>query len=149
MQLRIYFSWFTCMHTWAHTHTVPSAPPQNLTGSSFSSTYLQLEWIPPPRDQQNGIIREYRITFTELETGRKWNTTTNRLVYEERGLHAYYEYQCSVAAVTVGAGPAQTITVRQPEDGWSNAMVSLIIDIQSAETAQSRVECLSCKTYAT
>ena len=104
-------------HTHTHTHTVPSAPPQNLTRTSPTPTHLRLEWIPPPADQQNGVIREYQITFTELETGRMWNTTTNRLVYEERGLHAYYEYQCSVAAVTVGVGLAQTITVRQPEDG--------------------------------
>ena len=104
-------------HTHTHTHTVPSAPPQNLTGTSPTPTHLRLEWIPPPADQQNGVIREYQITFTELETGRMWNTTTNILVYEERGLHAYYEYQCSVAAVTVGVGLAQTITVRQPEDG--------------------------------
>ena len=55
-----------------------------------------------------------------------WNTTTNRLVYEERGLHAYYEYQCSVAAVTVGAGPAQTITVRQPEDGRVKSSITVI-----------------------
>ena len=48
-----------------------------------------------------------------------WSTTTTRLLYVERGLHVYYEYECSVAAVTVGAGPAETITVRQPEDGMS------------------------------
>ena len=137
------------MHTRAHTHTVPSAPPQNLTGNSFSSTHLQLEWTPPPADQQNGIIREYRIIFTELETGRTWNTTTNRLVYEERGLHAYYEYQCSVAAVTVGAGPAQTITVRQPEDGWSDVIVSLINDSHavSRNCIISCAEYLSCKIH--
>ena len=124
------------VHT--HTHTVPAAPPQNLTGNSLSPTHLRLEWTPPPRDQQNGVIREYQITFTELETGRTWITTTNRLVYEERGLHAYYEYQCSVAAVTVGAGPAQTITIHQPEDGRSNAN-GFIDNSQSAEKAQSQM----------
>ena len=100
-----------------HTHTVPSAPPQSLNGVSLSPTILRLVWTRPLRDQLNGIIREYQISFTELETGRMWNTTTTRLLYVERGLHAYYEYECSVAAVTVGAGPAATITVRQPEDG--------------------------------
>ena len=56
-----------------------------------------------------------------------WNTTATRLLYLERGLHAYYEYECSVAAVTVGAGPAATITVRQPEDG-NEAIECLLLE---------------------
>ena len=103
-------------------HTVPSAPPQDLRGISPSPTSLRLEWIPPPRNQQNGIIREYQITLTELETGREWALTSSVLVHLERDLHPYFEYECSVAAVTVGAGPAEMITIRQPEDGGSSTL---------------------------
>ena len=70
---------------------------------------------------QNGIIREYRINVTEVETGRVlvFNSTSTTLTLSS--LHPYYTYQCIVSAYTVAVGPYTDIfTVVTPEDGMYN-----------------------------
>lgn len=42
----------------------PGAPPQQvtlLTTGSHNSTSISVSWDPPPSDQQNGIIQEYKV----------------------------------------------------------------------------------------
>lgn len=42
----------------------PGAPPQQvtvLTIGSHNSTSISVSWDPPPSDQQNGIIQEYKV----------------------------------------------------------------------------------------
>ena len=77
-----------------------------------------LTWSPPPAEDQNGIIRNYIINITELETGivfRHASLSTSILVYS---LHPFYRYAVTLAAVTVGQGPATVaFTVQTREDG--------------------------------
>lgn len=96
----------------------PTSPPVSVQGSSTDSTTITLTWMPPPAEFHNGIVREYLINITELETGRKFqqmsSTTSASLVM----LHPYYVYQIAIAAVTVSAGPySEALDLRTLEDG--------------------------------
>lgn len=98
--------------------TVPSAPPEDVSVSPLSPTSISLTWSPPPVDSQNGVIREYRINITEVDTGRVilLNSTTTSLTVP--ALHPYYTYLCSIAASTIASGPfTEVIIVTTPEDG--------------------------------
>ena len=95
----------------------PTGPPQNLIGTTPTSTTLSLSWIPPPVEEQNGVIRSYRITVINEETGSSLMYSTIGTSYLLSDLHPYHRYNCSVAAYTVETGPSSSITVRQPEDG--------------------------------
>lgn len=44
--------------------SAPGAPPQQvtvLTVGNHNSTSISVSWDPPPSDQQNGIIQEYKV----------------------------------------------------------------------------------------
>ena len=96
-------------------------PPANLTGSALDSTTILLSWDPPSGDH-NGIIREYRLNITEVETGlvrQPVSATTDLTV---GSLHPDYTYQWIVTAFTVDEGPfSDPSVVRTPEDGNRNA----------------------------
>ena len=98
--------------------TVPTSAPQNLNGMSATSTTISLSWNPPPLRDQNGIIREYRINITEVETGRTWQITSTTIVAMVQSLHPFYRYEWSVSAYTIGIGPYTAISVvTTVEDG--------------------------------
>jgi len=99
-------------------HTAPSASPQNLTGISLNSRVISFSWSPPPSTDTNGIIREYRINVTEVETGTVFTQTTTTTSITIQSLHPYYLYRCVVSAYTVGIGPyTEVFIIRTPEDG--------------------------------
>ena len=96
--------------------SAPSAP-QNLTGTSMTSQSISLSWSPPLLS--NGVIQEYRVNVTEVETGRVFievvmHTTTSVTV---QPLHPYYIYRCHVSAYTVEVGPYAVVIIRTREDG--------------------------------
>jgi len=102
--------------------------PANLTGSALDSTTIALNWDSPD-GRHNGIIREYRVNLTEVETGRVFQevATTTSLVVSN--LHPDYTYEWIVSAFTVAEGPySLTSTVRTPEDGTAyTAMLTTLI----------------------
>ena len=56
--------------------------------------------------------------MTTAETGQHIQLTTNNTTITAEGLHPYYNYHISVAAVTIAAGPYTVIQVVQtPQDG--------------------------------
>ena len=66
------------------------------------------------------MIREYKITYTELETGAVFNISTDsertQLVVES--LHPFYTYTFYIIPVTVDVGTNYTeITIRTEEAG--------------------------------
>ena len=97
--------------------TAPSSPPENLTATPLSPTSILMAWSPPPRHSQNGIIREYRVKITEVETGRELNFSTSSTSITVPLLHPYYTYDCVVRGYTVLIGPYANVTVMTPEDG--------------------------------
>ena len=99
--------------------TVPSGFPENVTAHALNTSAMQISWLAPSPDSQNGIIRQYRFCIIELETGNvSCKTVENILQTTVTNLHPYYSYQVRVAAVTVGIGPYSTeVTLQLPEAG--------------------------------
>ena len=106
--------------------TAPTASPQTVSGSSVSSTSISLSWLPPASGSQNGIIRRYDIQLVENETGNVFNYNTTETSLTISSLHPYYNYQCSVAAYTVGLGPfSDPVVIQTPEDGMVGCLIFL------------------------
>ena len=106
-----------------HVHTAPGSEPSNFTGTALNSTNIYLTWDPPPPEDINGVIREYKINVTEEETGLLLQYTTNPDTRElvVGPLHPYYTYHCTVGAYTIETGPyTAIITVQTDEAGKDN-----------------------------
>ena len=100
--------------------TAPTSSPLNLNGSTVDSASILLLWDPPSNDTRNGIIREYKVKVTTIETGILSIYSSYSTFAEITELHAAYTYHCSVAAFTVGLGPYSTpVNVSTSEDGES------------------------------
>ena len=68
----------------------------------------------------NGIIREYRLNITEVDTGRAFQRVSPSTNLTVSGLHPDYAYEWKVAAITVGEGPFSNASrAMTPEDGES------------------------------
>ena len=101
-----------------YTHTAPSSPPRALAIIMTTSTSFLLSWTEPLPADQNGLIRQYLVNITELNTGNTFSYTTNATEITVGSLHPYYYYSCSVSAVTVSAGPYSDLyTVQTEIDG--------------------------------
>ena len=106
--------------------SAPSAPPEELFVPSVSSTSFVLSWMPPPTSQQNGIIREYTVNITELQTGISIVLNSTSTSVSARSLHPYYTYECVVSAYTVGSGPySEVFTITTSEDGMLHFLLFL------------------------
>ena len=96
----------------------PTGPPQNVSGLALSSSSLILSWSPPPLAERNGIIVEYRINITEVDTGNVLSLVTYSTFVIVEFLHPFYTYASIVSAVTVDEGPfSEVFIVTTPEDG--------------------------------
>ena len=89
-----------------------------LQGSAVNSTTIQLQWQPPLFSDQNGVIRSYLINIRVVETGATLQLTSQTTAINISGLHPFYTYTLTVAAVTIDPGPyGLVLTIRMPEDG--------------------------------
>ena len=97
--------------------TVPSGPPTNLTVSPLSSTSVWLSWGLPNPEDRNGIIRQY-IIHVELPFGEVPSILTASSSFTVSALRPFTTYLFSVAAITIGVGPAtERISVQTFTDG--------------------------------
>ena len=95
----------------------PSSSPTNLDVRQVTSTSFVLSWSAPPPQEQNGLIRHYRVRciYQDEDLETLTDSSTERLI---SNLHPYYNYTCSVAAVTIAQGPySSTVLVTTLEDG--------------------------------
>ena len=83
----------------------PSSAPMDLVVMPQNSTSISLSWSPPLSIHQNGIIREYRISIREEESGDVLSFTSSLASRTVTSLHPHYTYHCRVSAYTVGDGP--------------------------------------------
>jgi receptor-type tyrosine-protein phosphatase Q len=83
----------------------PSSPPVSVLVSGVTTVGFTLSWSPPPEVDRNGIIRHFTVNLTEQNTGVQYTLTTTANTTDVNTLHPFYTYLCSVAAVTVSAGP--------------------------------------------
>ena len=96
---------------------VPTAAPQFFEAVAVSSGSIRLTWIPPPEEEQNGVIRSYHIYVTETPTETVWEIIApgDAHIQIVNHLHPYYTYECVIGAFTVGLGPfATTQTTTHP-----------------------------------
>ena len=101
--------------------TAPSAPPQNITIVNVQSTFIILTWSPPPEETHNGEIIHYAVTLIEIQTNQSTTTTSTNTAAFLGNLHPFYDYDITVAAITIGAGPpSNSVIVQTLEDGEIN-----------------------------
>lgn len=101
------------------TVTVPSRPPKNIRGYATSSTSIQLHWTAPDSQYRNGIISNYYVEIIEVDTNTNLDShTSSDSQISITSLHPYYEYNCTIAAYTVGKGPSSSgLVIRTFQDG--------------------------------
>lgn len=103
--------------------SVPSAPPQEVTCTSPSSTSILVSWAPPPVEFQNGVITGYTIQYSTTE-GNKTSKRVDGIPPESspyllENLEKWTEYGITVRAQTeAGEGPESLqLLIRTEEDG--------------------------------
>lgn len=100
---------------------VPTAAPESITESAIDSRTLLISWAPPPLPARNGIITEYVVNVSVMETGEQFGRTApgSATSLSIASLHPDYTYTYVVAALTaVGSGPISTFrSIKMPEDG--------------------------------
>ncbi|XP_043115013.1 roundabout homolog 1 isoform X1 [Puntigrus tetrazona] len=86
----------------------PSAAPRGvtITGSGDNGTAILVSWQPPPEEEQNGVVQEYKIWCLGNESRYHINRTVDGSTHSVLipGLLAGVTYRVEVAAST-GAGP--------------------------------------------
>lgn len=98
--------------------TVPTGAPLNPFGIAVDSHTLLFTWEEPMEELRNGIIRQYHINFTEVETERQMQAVSTTTTISLSSLHPYYTYHWAVSAFTVSRGPfTESQTIVTPEDG--------------------------------
>ena len=121
MVCKIRLKYILCIYNYYDEYTcaVPTGVPVNVDAVSVSSTSIRISWEPPPLDQQNGIIVTYFISVTEIETGviHSFNTDVTDNLLIVNSLHPFYNYNCSVAAFTIGLGPGIFVAVQALPEG--------------------------------
>ncbi|XP_010281062.1 PREDICTED: receptor-type tyrosine-protein phosphatase delta, partial [Phaethon lepturus] len=101
----------------------PSAPPQDISCTSPSSTSILVSWKPPPVEKQNGIITEYSIKYIgidgeDVKPHEILGISSDSTQYLLEQLEKWTEYRISVTAHTdVGPGPESlAVLIRTDED---------------------------------
>lgn len=64
MKVCFFFFFVFCLHP-----SAPSAPPREVTvtGSGDNGTSITVSWQPPPEEEQNGVVQEYKVTKSQPE----------------------------------------------------------------------------------
>ena len=99
---------------------VPSGSPSNLSLVEKGSSYALLEWQPPPKESQNGLIRHYIVSLVEGNSSEVRNHTSvsSQPSINIGSLEPGITYTCVVSAVTIGAGPfSDPISFTTESDG--------------------------------
>ncbi|NXO91469.1 PTPRD phosphatase, partial [Certhia brachydactyla] len=101
----------------------PSAPPQDISCTSPSSTSILVSWKPPPVEKQNGIITAYSIKYIgidgeDIKPHEILGISSDSTQYLLEQLEKWTEYRISVTAHTdVGPGPESlAVLIRTDED---------------------------------
>lgn len=98
--------------------TVPTSPPTNVSAVVLSSNAIKVFWDAMPVDIANGIVRNYIINVTVLESQEEWTVETLYTTITLSELHPYYTFTIRVAAHTTGPGPfSHPQTLKTLQDG--------------------------------
>ena len=98
--------------------TAPVGAPLNPSATVIDSHTLLFMWEQPLQELRNGIIRQYHISVTEVDTRQQFQVVSTTTSVSVSSLHPYYTYQWAVSAFTTGRGPfSQSQMIMTPEDG--------------------------------
>ena len=96
----------------------PSSAPMILTSYAVDSSTAILQWAAPPPEDHNGVIQDYVINITALNTGAYREMTFIGTTVVIVSLIPSFTYHFSVSARTVGIGPySDPVTITMPQDG--------------------------------
>jgi hypothetical protein len=110
--------------------TEPSESPANVSVIPLNATAVSVTWDPPPPEHRNGIIQGFSIRVVGVHTPEDYTVSTISTDTLIRGLHPFYSYKFTVAAVTTSHGPfSNPITVMIPPFGKS--MSSSLLQLAS------------------
>ena len=106
---------------------VPDAPPANVIGKNVTSTNIFVQWDEVPANNQNGVIVNYTVTYTELPIANG-SSTAEVVIAPKRnatltGLKKFTNYRVTVFASTAkgGGNRSDPIIVITDEDGKYNS----------------------------
>ena len=106
---------------------VPNAPPANVMGNNKTSTSIFVQWNEVPANNQNGIIVNYTVTYTELPSGSSLDEV---VIAPKRNitlvqLNKFTNYNITVFASTSKGGGSRSdpIFVITDEDSEYNSGV--------------------------
>ena len=106
---------------------VPNAPPANVMGNNETSISIFVQWDEVAADNQNGIIVNYTVTYTELHTGSSLDVV---VIAPKRNitlvkLNKFTNYSITVFASTSKGGGSRSdpIFVITDEDSVYNSGV--------------------------
>ncbi|KAL5486464.1 hypothetical protein EMCRGX_G018943 [Ephydatia muelleri] len=77
----------------------PSAPPNNLTEVSKTSSSVTISWEEVPCQDQNSVIVEYSVLYGAVTSGVGGTVTTSGRTLTVNGLSPYTNYSIEVSAV--------------------------------------------------
>lgn len=99
-------------------NVAPVQSPRSFRVDILNLKTLELTWDPPEEGFQNGLIRQYVVSITTIDTqqvdSHAVDGSTRRLPVNN--LHPSYTYNCTVRAVTVARGPPANAIIKLPED---------------------------------
>ena len=100
-------------------YTAPSQAPGMFNATATSPYSATLTWEPLPHDEQNGVIIEYVIRVSILETNETIYFYSSNTYLVVNTLRPYRTYVCVIAARTaIGIGPyGNQFILRSPQDG--------------------------------
>ena len=104
------------------TNVAPSTGPVDIAVSNITSTSFSVTWLPPAYPDQNGVIRTYSLTLTDMTTGNStvFSVESNVTSFHFDDLHPAYLYSLEIAAATVSQGPnSEPVQVEMDEDSKS------------------------------
>ena len=97
--------------------TAPSSGPSDLSTTVLGSSSVAISWSPLAKEDQNGLIRAYKVVLTSVAENKTITLSGDALSLNVSGLRAHTVYVCSVHAVTIDTGPATVSEFITDEDG--------------------------------
>ena len=91
--------------------------PAIITSYAVDSSTVAIHWNPPP-DQDNGIIRKYRVFMHNINSGENRIVVYTTATATIHSLIPSFSYLFLISAITVEEGLYSTvINITMPEDG--------------------------------
>ena len=108
--------------------------PRDLVAVVISSSAVNLSWQPVLPEQQNGIIIQYVVNVTTVETGEGFELVSALDKLTVNSLHPHWTYIFTVSGETgVGVGPPSlAVTASTLEDG--KTVVFFIMDLEESKS---------------